>query len=173
MVRVALCSVLALAAGCGNKKLRSEMEDLRAKMEEIEEEGGRRSDCEVPDNSLADDSLARVLRTAGVDELSVMNCGQIRYQVHGLVLDLFRVDEGDLMLKYTATGCEWKLSQINEWNRTRRLSRAYLEEDGDPVLEADLVSVTGITEEQVAVFVDLFHASAHNYAIQLAEYCES
>lgn len=172
LVRVALCSVFALTAGCTSKKLRTEMEDLRAKMAEIEEEGASTPPkCEVPDHSFTDERLLLILGSLGADQFSVTDCGAIYYRVHGLTLALKRLADGDLLLTYAATGCDWSLSQINDWNRTKRLSRAYIDEEGDPVLEADLISDTGITEEQVAVFVDVFHASVHSYSTLLAEYC--
>lgn len=174
ILRVVLCSMIALTAGCGNKKLRSEMEDLRAKLAVIEEDAGAvdpSRDCDVPEHSLDDTKLIRVLKSVGGSQFSVKDCGSIHYEAHGMTLHVRRFDNGDLLLTYVATGCEWTLAQINEWNRTKRLSRAYIDDDGDTVLEADLIAATGVSDEQVAVFADVFHSSAYSYSSLLAEYC--
>ncbi len=41
------------------------------------------------------------------------------------------------------------LSRINEWNKTKRFAKAYLDKDGDPVLEADIELTGGVTEKNI------------------------
>jgi Putative bacterial sensory transduction regulator len=36
------------------------------------------------------------------------------------------------------TGTNTSLNQINEWNKVKRFSRAYIDKDGDPVMEFDI-----------------------------------
>lgn len=150
------------------------MDDLRARMAEIQASAnGAQADgeCEVPSHSFNDDKLVKIVKSVGGQEFSVKKCGSIYYEAHGMKLTLTRLSDGDLLMTYAATGCEWTLEQINDWNRTKRLSRAYIDADGDPVLEADLISDTGLSVDQVQVFIDVFHASAHSYSQLLAEYC--
>ncbi len=52
---------------------------------------------------------------------------------------------------------------INEWNRTKRFSRAYLDRDGDAVLEADLDVSMGIPLSAINRFIDMFTVSAMTY----------
>lgn len=56
------------------------------------------------------------------------------------------------------------LERVNEWNQKRRFSRAYLDEDGDPVLEADLDLAGGVADEAIRAFLDLFEASLRAFA---------
>jgi hypothetical protein len=58
---------------------------------------------------------------------------------------------------------------INEWNRTRRFSRAYLDDNNDPCLEADLNLQGGVTRENIKVFLQLYSLSVKNFAGQLAK----
>ena len=58
---------------------------------------------------------------------------------------------------------------INEWNRTKRLSRAYLDQDLDPVLESDLLSDAGLTRSQVVRFVQVFVQATRLYEVFLIE----
>ena len=56
------------------------------------------------------------------------------------------------------------LDSINEWNRTKRLSRAYIDSEGDIALEADLLANGGLNKERVLAFVTVFvHTSAPEF----------
>jgi hypothetical protein len=48
-----------------------------------------------------------------------------------------------------------ELKHVNQWNKRYRFSKAYLDDDGDPLLEADL-ELTGVTRETVVKFVQNF-----------------
>lgn len=48
-----------------------------------------------------------------------------------------------------------ELRHMNQWNKRYRFSKAYLDDDGDPLLEADL-ELTGVTRETVVKFVQNF-----------------
>jgi hypothetical protein len=56
------------------------------------------------------------------------------------------------------------LERINAWNREHRFSRAYLDADGDPVLEADLDLSGGVAEGVIRAFLDLFEESLRAFA---------
>jgi hypothetical protein len=43
--------------------------------------------------------------------------------------------------------------RINEWNRTKRYSKAYFDHDGDPVLELDLDLAGGVTMARIKDFL--------------------
>jgi hypothetical protein len=86
-----------------------------------------------------------------------------RFTVNGgyNVLLLNKFD--DIQLYAVFTGGKVSMSRINDWNRTKRFSRAYLDKDGDPVLEADLDFEGGVTTESVARFVALFVQSLESF----------
>jgi hypothetical protein len=54
--------------------------------------------------------------------------------------------------------------KANDWNRRRRFARAYQDEDGDAVLEADLDFTGGVTEEAVKAWIRLFRDQANEFA---------
>jgi hypothetical protein len=56
------------------------------------------------------------------------------------------------------------LERVNEWNRKKRFSRAYLDEEGHPVLEADLNLAGGVADRSIRVFLDLFEESLRAFA---------
>ncbi len=45
------------------------------------------------------------------------------------------------------------LEQINQWNRTRRFSRSFLDEKGNPCLKLDLDLRGGVTRKQLERFI--------------------
>jgi hypothetical protein len=51
------------------------------------------------------------------------------------------------------TGQNVKASDLNEWNRNFRFSRAYIDGGGDPVLELDLELAGGVCENQIRDFI--------------------
>lgn len=65
-------------------------------------------------------------------------------------------DDGDLALYYGMRGLHASLETINEWNLKRRLSRAYIDRDGDISLESDLLSNGGLNEERINAFIEVF-----------------
>jgi len=48
------------------------------------------------------------------------------------------------------------LEAVNTWNRTKRFGRAYIDDEGDPVLEGDLDLEGGISAGAIAEFLRTF-----------------
>ncbi len=51
------------------------------------------------------------------------------------------------------------LEAINEWNKSKRYSRSYLDKDGEPVLQLDLDLAGGITKDRILDFLSTCKAS--------------
>ena len=45
------------------------------------------------------------------------------------------------------------LTRVNEWNKNRKYSRSYIDNEGDPVLELDLDLTGGVTCERIVDFL--------------------
>ena len=103
----------------------------------------------------SDEALVTLLDALGY-EPTLVDTGSVTFGLGPGQVLLFNQWEGDLQLYYVMTGGAWEHEAINEWNRTRRLSRAYIDREADLVLEADLLAVGGLTERQVASFVAVF-----------------
>jgi hypothetical protein len=56
------------------------------------------------------------------------------------------------------------LSRVNEWNRTHRFSRAYIDNDGDPVIELDLDLTGGISKQRLVDYIKTVRISVLAYA---------
>ncbi|MDR1037377.1 MAG: YbjN domain-containing protein [Deltaproteobacteria bacterium] len=74
----------------------------------------------------------------------------IRWTIDGLVSTISFNNDNMLLAFYTASADTFSsLEEMNQWNRSHRLSRAYIDEDGDPCLESDLDFEGGILEDRI------------------------
>lgn len=99
--------------------------------------------------------VMQILKEEGyrVSELKEDN---FRIKANGRNIKMYYFKGGDLQLYYGVSGVKIGYQEINDWNRTKRLSRAYLDKVNDPVLEADLDGTAGLTRKQVTYFTKVF-----------------
>ncbi|GAA5335473.1 YbjN domain-containing protein [Thermus hydrothermalis] len=111
---------------------------------------------------LGERDLEALLRQAGIP-FARTDQGEYRLEMAGLkkvwlYLDYCQEEVcGILSLSAGFTLDEppsWEV--VNAWNRERRFSRAYLDEEGDVWLEADLDLTGGVSLGAVLVFLELF-----------------
>lgn len=83
----------------------------------------------------------------------------IQVDMFGLKVQLFPQEtSAQLFAGFSAEGA-LPAGLTNDWNRTKRFSRAYIDGDGDPVLESDLDLEGGISEAAVVAWVKTFAIS--------------
>jgi hypothetical protein len=61
------------------------------------------------------------------------------------------------------------LKKINRWNADKRFSRAYLDDDDDPVIELDLDLEGGITTERLLDFITTVRVSVSQFRKHIYE----
>lgn len=79
-------------------------------------------------------------------------------KVDGWAYILFILPDGDLQILF-GFGDDFSqvpFSVVNDWNRTKRLSRLYMTEAGHIHLEADMDVSAGVSEEMILQFVKCF-----------------
>lgn len=111
----------------------------------------------------SDDELITIMQEEGYRAVSRIGEGTIQVKVDGQRYVLFNKFEGDLQAYYGLKGPQLSYEDINQWNLRQRLSRAYLDAEHDPVLEADLLASGGLTSKQVAEFFRVFCDSASSF----------
>lgn len=121
---------------------------------------------ERPVDSFTDDQLLDLMTAFGF-EPEPAGEGALTFELGPALVMLFNQWDGDLQLYYVMTGGTWSHELINEWNKTRRLTRSYLDEDGNVILESDLLSLGGMTERQVGSFVAMFHKALDLFLIEV------
>lgn len=111
----------------------------------------------------SDQELMDILRREGYNSVSLIRKNIIRIKIDGRSFVLFNKKDGDLQLYYGITGVKISYRTINEWNRTKRLSKAYIDNEGDPVIETDLLANAGMTPKHVTEFLRIFLQSVSLY----------
>lgn len=111
-------------------------------------------------NRFSDDELVTILKEEGYGATRVLKPGALQVKINGTAYLLFNQPDGDLQTAYAISGVKLGYDDINEWNRTKRLSRAYLDNEMDPVLESDLLANAGMTPQHVTEFFNVFKESA-------------
>jgi len=94
-------------------------------------------------------------------------------KINGKKYMMIRYDDGDLQAHYAFGGVKVTCEDMNTWNRDKRLSKAYLDNDGDPVLEADLLSDGGLSKENFTEFFDVFQKSVNSFRVFLLKHDKS
>lgn len=115
------------------------------------------------------DELASLMRNEGYGAVSTEE-NRIVFKAEGSQYVLFLYDDGDLQLYYGIRGVSVSADDINSWNRNKRLSRAYIDGDLDPVLEADLLANAGMNDLIISEFVKVFVSSAGHFRSFLREH---
>ena len=94
---------------------------------------------------ISDTDLTALIKRFGFD-IRGRKPGLINFDIGGIGVVMRLSDRTNLQL-YAAFISEVPppLGVINEWNRTKRYSRAYVDSDGDAVIESDLDIKGGVT----------------------------
>ena len=114
-------------------------------------------------DGFSDDELIDIFTNEGYGAVTKLQDSYLRIKVDGLSYVLINHSDGDLQAYYGISTSGITYERINEWNRTKRLSRAYLDSDNDPILEADLLANGGLTTENVTEFFRIFMLSVDSF----------
>lgn len=110
-----------------------------------------------------DAELVQIFKDDGYSNIDLFQKGAISVEIDGKTYVLINHKDGDLQGYYSIRGADISYGDINEWNRTKRLSRAYLDSDGDSVIESDLLSDGGLTKRRVTEFFKVFRISVGKF----------
>ena len=116
--------------------------------------GAGQSDCLFKEYDIND--LASILQGEGYDSIEVLDEGRIRFTVERFPYLLIIKEDGDLQMYCGLAGARLALEDVNDWNRSVRITKAYIDAEQDPVMVADLLANAGINEEIVKQFVGVF-----------------
>ena len=106
-------------------------------------------------HSISLQEAADILKNEGY-RITDIKDDHFKIKINGRTLVMFRFPDGDFQLYYGVSGIKVDYKTINEWNRTKRLSRAYIDRVNDPVIESDLLGDAGLTAKQLIRFTQTF-----------------
>lgn len=96
----------------------------------------------------------------------------IQFDMGGFRVQLFpRESSAWLLAGFSANGHALP-DRINEWNRTKRFSRAYLDREGDPIIESDIDLEGGVTRDAMVAWIRTFAVSLGAFNRMLVEAAE-
>lgn len=117
-------------------------------------------------STISQDHLQSILKEEGY-AVSLERERVLVWKIDGARSLLLLSDDGGSIQFYASFGdSSATLKKVNEWNRTKRYSRSYLDDDGDPVLELDLDLAGGVTVERVIDYLDTCRQS---FGVWIAE----
>lgn len=103
------------------------------------------------------EDIARIMKAEGyavtVEPAGDDSEADVLWKLDGSKCIIFTYDDGHAIQFYVGfTDTDATLREINDWNRTKRFSRSYLDDEGDPCLELDLDLAGGVTEARMQDF---------------------
>lgn len=113
--------------------------------------GARLQDTVV--ESITLDTLAGLMTGEGY-AVEPHELGFVQWKIEGLKCQVFVADDSEALQFHVSFGDgHATLQKVNEWNATKRFSRTYLDDEGDPHLELDLDLAGGVTEARIKDFL--------------------
>lgn len=108
--------------------------------------------------SISPTELTQLMREEGY---SVEEDNGVDWKLDGVNTHLLFMDGTQSIQFYVAyqNSGNSTLESVNQWNKTHRYSRSYLDDDNDPVLELDLDLAGGVTRDRILDFLQTCRAS--------------
>jgi hypothetical protein len=114
--------------------------------------------------TIAPEQIVKILADEGFATAAVGKDGEVKVKMNGYTVYYALNEERTVIRAQFAVKSEdVSIGKINNWNRTRRFSRAHLDEDFWPVLESELMVCDGVTAETVKTFVLGFEFSQRTF----------
>jgi hypothetical protein len=111
----------------------------------------RAGDKEIVETTTRDD-IQELLKGEGYS-VEVDEDGDLLWKLEGYNTWMFLAKDGQSLQFYAPFGDgNATLKKVNTWNQTRRYSRSYLDDEGDPRLELDLDMAGGVTVARIKDF---------------------
>ncbi|MEB3223336.1 MAG: YbjN domain-containing protein [Candidatus Sericytochromatia bacterium] len=94
-------------------------------------------------------ALFKLMKAEGY-AVSVDKDGDVVWKLEGYSTFMFVDKDGDsLTFRVSFKNEGTTLAKVNDWNRAKRFSQSFLDEDGDPCLQSDLELNGGITRARL------------------------
>ena len=107
------------------------------------------------------EQLTGLLRDKGL-EGTVNEKGNVIVQNNGSKI-VFFISNQTMQAYFGLRGTSATITTVNEWNKSKRFGRAYIDSDGDPVVELDYDLEGGVTDDSVKVWFDTVTAIVKSF----------
>lgn len=117
---------------------------------------------------LTRDQLMEFVRDEGFGSLESRDETTFTTKMEGYTVAFFVLSDGESVQAYFGrTGTKARLADVNKWNKDKRYSRAYIDDDGDPVLELDLDMAGGVTAARIKDFISTVKLSVSLFSSEV------
>jgi hypothetical protein len=119
--------------------------------------------------SLSSEDMVKLLKETGFLGAKVDKDGDVSVKMRGYnVWFLTGKRASVLQAKFGLKNSHANIQKINSWNRTRRFSSAYMDENGNAVLKSDIDLEEGVTTASIKKFITVFYASQGAFIEEVA-----
>jgi hypothetical protein len=108
-----------------------------------------------------------LLRDKGM-EGTVNERGNVVVQANGSKI-VFFISGQTMQAYFGLTGTSANVQLVNEWNKTKRFGRAYIDADGDPCVELDYDLEGGVSDESIKVWFDTVTAIVRSFRTHVSK----
>jgi len=99
------------------------------------------------------EQMKTILKDEGY-AVSIDDDGDLEWKIEGFRTYLLISDDGEYIQFQTSfEDTEATMETVNAWNQSKRYSRSYLDDDGDPILELDLDLEGGVTHARIVDYL--------------------
>ena len=113
------------------------------------------------------EQLTGLLRDKGM-EGKVNERGNVIVETNGTKI-VFFISGQTLQAYFGLSGTKANVTSVNEWNKTKRFGRAYIDGDGDPCVELDYDLEGGVTDDNVKVWFDTVTAIVRSFKAHVSK----
>jgi len=102
--------------------------------------------------------------------VEVKEAGYLQWKLEGFRCQIF-VGNDNKSIQFHSSFADGTatLKRVNEWNRTMRYSRSYLDDDGDPHLELDLDMCGGVTTDRIRDYLKTCRVSFEAWQLKVVK----
>ena len=103
--------------------------------------------------------MAQILTSMGLELQERKEAGEqtvLRIELASYSASIILANENTDAQLYAWFKGKLKPERANEWNKRHRFTRAYIDDDGDAVLEADIDFTGGVTEANIKAWIKLY-----------------
>lgn len=129
--------------------------------------------------SSLDTRSAEVLESITIEQLKAVMEGEgctvevqadnvLKWKMEGMRATILLYKDGKSIQFYIGFGDgKATAEKVNAWNKTKRFSKSYLDDDGDPCLELDLDLAGGVTQARIESFIKTCRISVAAWCMEV------
>ncbi len=118
-------------------------------------------------SSVSRNQIMEIMKSEGY-AVTINDAGNILWKIDGINAFMF-VSNNEESLQFFSGIRDGNstMEKVNDWNKTMRFSRSYLDDDRDPILELDLDLAGGVTKDRIVDFLKTCRSSFNAWISQV------